>query len=117
MIYTLQEQVKIPSHIEQANRFCMQSQLRPGNNLKELIEGAKSAGHCDKGARKFRHHGLSLVHARYQAEFRQTIVGKLFGREGVWNHPDNFSLFFQNSVCNDCHQANTASAVDEAYFM
>src|SRR3989304_6931937 len=113
MIYTLQEQVKIPSHIEQANRFCMQSQLRPGNNLKELIEGAETAGHCDKGARKFRHHSLSLVHARYEVEFRQTIMGKLFGREGVRDHTDDFSLFFQNSVRNDRHQTNAASAVDE----
>ena len=39
-----QQRREIPRYIEQSNRFSMQAELRPGDNLEKLVEGAVAAG-------------------------------------------------------------------------
>jgi hypothetical protein len=89
-------------------------ELGPGHGLHELVQGAEPAGQHDEAIRQVGHGRLSLVHRVHHLERGQALVGDLLVLEGARDHTVHLPALLQDSVCEEAHQPDVTTSVDEA---
>src|SRR6266849_5436150 len=102
---------EIAYSIEQADRFGMQADLLPGDDLEEFVEGAVAAGERDKAVRQVGHHSFALVHTIYLVQLSQSLVRNFAAEEAARDDANCFSAPGQHSIRYDAHQPDTGPAV------
>ena len=85
----------------------------------ELLEmndwsvGAEAAGQRDEAISQLGHERLALVHGADDVELRQAGVPDLAGHQRLGNHPDDLTTSAERGVCQQAHQADGGSAIDQ----
>src|SRR5260221_4989891 len=63
VVEKVEKGVEVAVDVEQADRFGVQPERRPGQGFEELFISAKAPGKSEEARTDSRHQGLSLVHA------------------------------------------------------
>ena len=92
----------------------VEAELRPGDDLQHLFEGAVAAGEDQESVGELGHAGLALVHGLDKFEAREAAVGDFAVREHVRQNADDLSAGGKGGVGDCAHEADFGSAVDEA---
>jgi len=109
-----QEGVVEALDVQQAVGLAAKTELRPGEDFGEFLEGAEAAGQSDEGVREFGHEGLAFMNGGDDAEVLEAKVRDFFICEAFWNNADDFAAAGKHGTGNDAHQADAATAVNEA---
>src|SRR5215218_8346155 len=91
----------------------MESQLRPRERLKELLERAIAPREREKSIRETRHQGLATMHAGDEMDPGDSRMGDLASQQRPRHHADDLSVFGERGVSQGSHQSDVASTVDE----
>lgn len=62
---------EVRANVEQANGLGVDANLRPSDDLEQLVEGAEAAGQSNESVGKLGHHRLAFVHPAHFAQLRQ----------------------------------------------
>ena len=100
--------------VEEADGVLVDTQLGPGEDFKEFVEGAIAAGEGDEGLAFFDHEELALVHAGGDVEVGEVGVFELAGVEEGGDDAGDMAAGGEGGIGDGAHHANTAAAVDEA---
>jgi hypothetical protein len=101
-------------HVEEAERFLMQPELRPRPHFENLFERAEAAGECDEGIGEIGHHRFAFMHGVDDAQIGEAAMADLARPERVRDHADDLPARAEDGVRQRPHQADAAAAVDEA---
>jgi hypothetical protein len=104
-----------PSAHEQAHRLRVQAELRPREDLEQLVERAEAAGQRHERIGELAHRGLALVHRADDAQLGQAGVGDLPVDEGARDDADDAPSRRERRVGRLAHQADARPAVDELH--
>ena len=100
-------------HVERTDRLPVELELRPGQDLRELLQRPETAGQGHEGVGELGHHGLPLVERGHDPDVDHAAVRQLAidepGRDDA-RHPTTGG---QRTVRDRAHQADPAAAVDE----
>ena len=91
----------------------MQTELRPGEDLEHLVEGAESARQGQKGIGERGHARLAFVHAAGKHEFAQAAMGHFAADEEIWNDARDSSAGGECGIGDQTHQPDVAAAVHD----
>src|SRR5262245_323754 len=91
----------------------MDAKLCPRDDLAELLERTKAAGHCHECIRELRHRCLAVVHRVHDAKIGQGTMRELARDQRVRDHANRVTARLEHGVSNDTHEVNAASAKDE----
>ena len=99
--------------IQGADRLGVEPELRPGQDLGQLLERPEAAGQGEEGVRQLGHDGLSLVERRHDPQLRHALVRELALDEPGRDDPGDATAGRQGAVRDRAHQPDGATAVDE----
>src|SRR5207249_11576278 len=68
--YTLSLHDALPIYVQKAARLGLNAQLRPGNNLADLFQGAVTSRHRYKCVGEVGHQCFALMHGLHYMQFR-----------------------------------------------
>ena len=88
--------------------------LRPGPDLKNLLQRADTTRQRNKAVRQFGHQGFSLVHGLGDMKLGQPLVLDLFAFERFGYHPHGPPAKLQHRIGHQTHDAHTGTAIDQA---
>jgi hypothetical protein len=91
----------------------VESELRPGVDLEQLLEGPDPAGQRDEGLRQLRHQRLALVHRADHAHVGHVAMGDLPVHERAGDHADDLAALGDHGISERAHQAHAAASVDD----
>ena len=119
VIDEVDEGIKIAFGVEDADRLSVKAKLCPGQNLKELFEGAIAPGKCDEAISKLGHPGFAGVHGVDNLKARSAQVldahsGDLPAHQGFGDDPNHFTASLKGCAREFSHQADIAAAIDQA---
>ena len=100
--------------VEEADGVLVDTQLGPGEDFEEFVEGAVAAGEGDEGLAFFDHEELALVHGGGDVEVGEVGVFELAGVEEGGDDAGDVSAGGEGGIGDGAHHADTAAAVDEA---
>ena len=92
----------------------MDAELRPGEDLKRLLEGAEAAGQRDEPVGQRGHRSLAFVHRAHDAQLGETAVGQLASDQRLRDDADRLAALGQHRVGEDAHEPHLAASVDQA---
>src|SRR5690348_5964951 len=61
-IEELEQRIEVAGDVEQAARFFVHAELRPGPDLENFLQCSDAAGQCDESVRQLGDQRLSIVH-------------------------------------------------------
>src|SRR5690349_4540678 len=79
------ERIEVSGDVEDADRLRVETELRPRDDLEELLEHPEPTRQGDEAVRERGHFGLPLVHARDDAQLGHAVVCDLLRRERTWD--------------------------------
>jgi len=89
------------------------SELRPGHDLAELIERSESAGQGDEPIGGVLHRGLALMHRAGDPQLGEAVVPDLLVPQRLGDDPEYLAAGRQRAIRHNAHQPDPASPVDE----
>ena len=99
--------------VEERDRLGVDAELRPGDDLEELVGRPMAAGERDESVGQVGHERLALVHGADDVELREALVRDLAVDEGLRDDPNDLAASRQHGVRQDPHQADGSAAVHE----
>jgi hypothetical protein len=91
------------------------AELRPGKDLKELLERAGAAGERDEPFGELGHHGLALVHRADDVQAGEASVGDLAVHQRHGYDASDLATRGERGVGDRAHQGDVPAAVDQFY--
>ena len=113
MVEERQQRRVVALDVEQAAGLLVQAELRPGEDLAELLERAEAAGQRDEAVREIGHALLALVHRGGDDQFGQAVVGQLLAPQPLRDDADRLSAGRKHRLGHRAHHANAAAAEDK----
>ena len=92
----------------------MHAELRPGQDLEQLLERPDAARQRDEAVRQLGHQRLALVHRADDAQLGQPAVGRARGRPAPGGSRRSPRRRGQRRVGEHAHQPDPPAAVDQA---
>ena len=117
MLYQCEQRGVEMVDVEQADRFSVDADLRPGDDLEQLIERPKAARERDEGIGEIGHQHLPFVHAANLMHVRHLGVCVLTAKEAAWHHANDLAALREHRVGKHTHQAAAATAIHSADVM
>ena len=108
-----QEAAPVVADLEEADRLGVQAELRPGQDLAQLVEGAHAAGQHQEGVGERRHQRLALVHAADDAEVGDAAVRQLALDHRRRDDAGHAAALRQHGVRGDPHQPDVGPAIHQ----
>ena len=115
MIEKGEKAVVISLCVDEDAGFLVDFELRPGDDLNELVEGAVASGKRDEGVGVLIHEGFALVHGLDDVEMRDSAMRDFAIHEHVGHDADDFRASREGGIGEDAHEANGGSAKDKAH--
>src|SRR5688572_27916844 len=112
-IELLEEGIEVGIDVQQADRFEVQSELSPRDDLAKLFEGTESAGHCNKSIGDLHHQGFPFVHGANNAQFSDVGSADFARKQCAGDYADDFPAAALHGFRNRAHETHTAAAVHE----
>jgi len=103
----------IPGRVQDQDRFVMQAQLPPGQNLEQFIQGSGPAGQHDHRIGVHEHDLFALVHGFGHHVSRQVGLADLPGHQMRRNHAKRVPAGGLCCARNLAHQADIARTIDQ----
>src|SRR4051812_50227681 len=91
----------------------MQAELRPREDLEQLLERADAARERDEGVGELGHQGLALVHGADHAQVAEALVADLEIEDLLRDDADDLAARLERSVGDGAHHPDLATAVYE----
>ena len=110
----LQQRVVVALNVEQAARFAVDAELRPGDRFEKFFECPVAAGQGNEGVGQIGHACFALVHRADHVQLCESAVSDLTCHQRVRDYPDGFAAGRERSIGEHSHQANFASAENDA---
>ncbi len=107
------ERTEEPADVERTDRLAMEPELRPRQDLGQLLERAETARQRQERVGQLGHDGLPLVERRDDPELRDAAMGQLPIDEARRDHAGHATAGRQRRVGDRAHQPEPAAAVDE----
>lgn len=92
----------------------MNAQLRPGEDLKQLVKGAKAARQGDEGLALLDHEQLAFVHGLDHEHIGEVRVLELASIEEVRDDAGDLTTCGQGGIGHGTHHAHAAAAIHKA---
>jgi hypothetical protein len=102
--------------VEDEDLFVMDLQLVPGEQFKEFIEGAETAGKDDGGVGTVVHHLLSGMHIGNDGQFGEALVLVFPGYQDLRDDAHDGPFAGQYGVRDKTHQSRAAASIDQFQF-
>jgi len=109
-----QQRLEVAPRVEHTDRFGVDAQLRPGQDLEQFLQRAHAAGQGHETVGQVGHQRLAVVHAADHVQFGQACVGEFLGLQRRRDDADYLAAGRQSRVGDDAHQADVAAAVDNS---
>jgi hypothetical protein len=107
------EAVEVVGGVEQGAGLVVEAELSPGEDLKELVEGAHPAGEGDEGVGEVVHHRFAVVHGGDDVEASEGEVVDLAGEQGVGDDAKGLAAVVEDGVGEGTHEADGGAPVNE----
>ena len=114
-IEQVQKRFEEATDIKKRARLLVDRELRPGEDLHELLQRAVTARQGHEPVRDLRHERFALVHGTDHAQLRETLVADLLLEERLRDHADYLPVSREGGVGSQIHEPHLAAAVDEAH--
>ena len=108
------EAVVEAAHVQQPAGLAVHPELRPGDDLEELLEGAQPAGQREEAVGQVGHQRLALVHRVDGAQVGQAEVGDLALEQRLRDDAGDLAAGLEHRVGQRAHQPDARAAVDQA---
>lgn len=106
------QRIEISVDVQKSARLCMHAQLRPREDLDNLLDRSESARHGNECIGEVEHHRFSFVHRSDDVQFRQAAVRYFVGKK-LRDYTDRGTACFHDGICDFSHQSDLSSPVDE----
>jgi hypothetical protein len=100
--------------VKKKDRLRVDFKSVPGEDLKELFEGAEAAGESDEGVGFFSDERLASMHGTSNVKFADAVMGDLKIDEDLGDDTDNLAVFCQGRFGDSLHETDIGPAVDNA---
>jgi len=107
------EPAPVVPDVEEADRLGVQAELRPRQDLTQLVERAHAAGQHQEGVGERGHERLALVHAADDAKVGDAAVRQLAIDHRRGNHAGHAPTTRQHGVRGDPHQPDVGPAIHQ----
>jgi hypothetical protein len=105
--------VEVVVHVEHAARLRVNSELRPGDGLKELIERPEATGEHDEAVAGVGHRTLAFMHRFDDQQLGQSAVRDFLCLKRPSDHSANLPAGIHRGVGKNAHQPDLTTAVDQ----
>ena len=99
--------------IEEGHRLVVKAELGPGEDFKELLEGAEPARQRDEAVGQLGHARLPGVHRINDFEAGEAFVADFPFKKRARDHPHRLAAGSQAGIGDDAHQAHVAATVNQ----
>lgn len=106
-----EQRVVVAVDVEEAHRLAVDAKLGPGDDLKELLQGAIPTGERDECVGVSRHLGLPLVHPGHVLELPRRVADELPRQHRLGRDPQHVPAGVVDGAGDETHQTNAAAAV------
>ncbi len=107
------ETLVVAIEVEQRDGLAVHPELRPGEDLDDLLERPDAAGDGDEGVRQLGHERLALVHRPHDAQVLEALVRELARLELLGDDPGDAAARLGGRVGKDAHEPGAPAAVDD----
>ena len=109
------ERTPVTALVDDHDRFGVQAQRAPGQDLEELLQCADAAWQDRKCVRTLEHLQLALVHVLDNHGFGERRVTCFALQQEIRDNADDLAAAFESGICRQPHQADATSAVNQRY--
>ena len=108
-----QQGVEVAAGVEDDDGLVIESQLLPGDDFEQLLEGADASGQGNGAVGESCHDLLALVHVRRLDEFRQSLVAPALLDHEAGDDSGHLASRLQGGIGTGGHQPHRAGTVHE----
>ncbi len=108
-----EQPIPVSGDVEQADRFAVKPELRPGEDLEQFLDRAEAARQRDHSIRQRLHQRLALVHRFDDPQVFEAGVSDLPVDQHPRDHADHLAALGEDGVGHGPHHSDLSPAVDE----